>query len=72
MAPRWAGPAPPSLRGHWRSELDEWKFIVKIAALCIGFAKQVFQLRGADRRGRTVHRAKVSRGALFASARRFS
>ncbi len=30
----------------------------------IDLAKQVFQFHGADRRGRPVHRAKVSRGSL--------
>ncbi|MGF6970528.1 transposase [Paraburkholderia sp. WC7.3g] len=35
----------------------------------IDLAKQVFQLHGADRRGRAVHRAKVSRGSLLESVR---
>ena len=29
----------------------------------------IFQLHGADRRGRVLHRAKVSRGSLFESVR---
>jgi transposase len=37
---------------------------MEIDILGIDLAKQVFQLHGADRRGRAVHRAKVSRGSL--------
>jgi transposase len=42
---------------------------VEIDILGIDLAKQVFQLHGADCRGRAVHRAKVSRGSLFESER---
>src|SRR5437016_2741572 len=41
------------------------RLIMEIDILRIDLAKQVFQLHGADRRGRAVHRAKVSRGSLF-------
>ena len=37
---------------------------MEIDILGIDLAKEVFQLHGADRRGRAVHRAKVSRGSL--------
>jgi hypothetical protein len=37
---------------------------MEIDILGIDLAKQVFQLHGAYRRGRAVHRAKVSRGSL--------
>ena len=42
---------------------------MEIDILGIDLAKQVFQLHGADRRGRVLHRAKVSRGSLFESVR---
>ncbi|RKE25658.1 transposase [Paraburkholderia sp. BL23I1N1] len=42
---------------------------MEIDILGIDLAKQVFQLHGADRRGRAVHRAKVSRGSLFEAVR---
>ncbi|MFP3181568.1 MAG: IS110 family transposase [Paraburkholderia sp.] len=42
---------------------------MEIHILGIDLAKQVFQLHGADRRGRAVHRAKVSRGSLFQAVR---
>lgn len=42
---------------------------MEIDVLGIDLAKQVFQLHGADRRGRVVHRAKVSRSAFPESAR---
>jgi transposase len=42
---------------------------MEIYILRIDLAKQVFQLHGADRRGRAVHRAKVSRGSLFEAVR---
>ncbi|MGF6930878.1 transposase [Paraburkholderia sp. UCT70] len=42
---------------------------MEIDILGIDLAKQVFQLHGADRHGRVVHRAKVSRGSLFESVR---
>ena len=42
---------------------------MEIDVLGIDLAKQVFQLHGADRRGRVVHRAKVSRGSFFESVR---
>ncbi|CAE6794207.1 IS110 family RNA-guided transposase [Paraburkholderia haematera] len=42
---------------------------MEIYILGIDLAKQVFQLHGADRRGRAVHRAKVSRGSLFEAVR---
>src|SRR5476649_2480195 len=48
---------------------DVWRFIMEIDILGIDLAKQVFQLHGADRRGRVLHRAKVSRGSLFESVR---
>jgi transposase len=38
---------------------------MEIDVLGIDLAKQVFQLHGSDRRGRGVHRAKVSRGSFF-------
>lgn len=42
---------------------------MEIDILGIDLAKHVFQLPGSDRRGRTVHRAKVSRGSLFQAVR---
>ncbi|MGU7771598.1 IS110 family transposase [Burkholderia sp. MR1-5-21] len=42
---------------------------MEIDMLGIDLAKQVFQLHGADRRGRAVHRAKVSRSTLLESVR---
>lgn len=42
---------------------------MEIDVLGIDLAKQVFQLHGSDRRGRGVHRAKVSRGSFFESVR---
>jgi transposase len=42
---------------------------MEIDIVGIDLAKQVFQLHGADRRGRVLHRAKVSRGSLFESVR---
>ena len=42
---------------------------MEIYILCTDLAKQVFQFHGADRRGRVLHRAKVSRGSLFESVR---
>jgi transposase len=42
---------------------------MEIDVLCIDLAKQVFQLHGADRRGRVVHRVKVSRGSFFEAVR---
>lgn len=42
---------------------------MEIDMLGIDLAKQVFQLHGADRRGRATHRGKVSRGSLFESVR---
>jgi transposase len=42
---------------------------MEIDILGIDLAKQIFQLHGADRRGRVLHRAKVSRGSLFESVR---
>jgi len=42
---------------------------MEIDILGIDLAKQVFQLHGVDRRGRVLHRAKVSRGSLFQSVR---
>ncbi|KVQ37956.1 transposase [Burkholderia cepacia] len=42
---------------------------MEIDVLGIDLAKHVFQLHGADRRGRAVHRAKVSRSALFETVR---
>jgi transposase len=42
---------------------------MEIDVLGIDLAKQVFQLHGADRRGRVVHRAKVSRSSFFESVR---
>lgn len=42
---------------------------MEIDMLGIDLAKQVFQLHGADRRGRAVHRAKVSRSTLLGSVR---
>ncbi|KVN45638.1 hypothetical protein WJ64_02360 [Burkholderia ubonensis] len=42
---------------------------MEIDVLGIDLARHVFQLHGADRRGRAVHRAKVSRSALFETVR---
>jgi transposase len=42
---------------------------MEIDILGIDLAKQVFQLQGADLRGRAVHRAKLSRGSLAESVR---
>lgn len=42
---------------------------MEIDILGTDLAKQIFQLHGADRRGRVLHRAKVSRGSLFESVR---
>ncbi|MDF3881172.1 IS110 family transposase, partial [Cupriavidus basilensis] len=42
---------------------------MEVDILGIDLAKQVFQLHGADRRGRPVHRAKVSRGSLLEAVR---
>ena len=50
-------------------QLDVWRFIMESDILGIDLAKQVFQLHGVDRRGRVLHRAKVSRGSLFQSVR---
>ncbi|SOZ71180.1 protein of unknown function (plasmid) [Cupriavidus taiwanensis] len=44
-------------------------FIMEIDILGIDLAKRVFQLHGADHRGRAVHRAKVSRGSLLEAVR---
>jgi hypothetical protein len=43
---------------------DVRRFIMEIDILGIDLAKEVFQLHGADRRGRAIHRAKVSSGSL--------
>lgn len=42
---------------------------MEIDILGIDLAKQVFQLHGADRLGRPVHRVKVSRGSLLEAVR---
>jgi len=42
---------------------------MEIDVLGIDLAKQIFQLHGADRRGRVVHRSKVSRSSFFESVR---
>jgi transposase len=42
---------------------------MEIDILGIDLAKHVFQLHGADRRGRPVYRAKVSRGSLLETVR---
>jgi len=42
---------------------------MEIDILGIDLAEQIFRLHGADRRGRVLHRAKVSRGSLFESVR---
>jgi hypothetical protein len=42
---------------------------MEIHILGIDLARHVFQLHGADRRGRAVHRAKASRGSLFQTVR---
>jgi transposase len=42
---------------------------MEVDILGIDLAKQVFQLHGADRHGRVLHRAKVSRGSQFESVR---
>ena len=55
--------------GNLHTQPDVWRFIMEIDVLGIDLAKQVFQLHGADRRGRVVHRAKVSRSAFLESVR---
>lgn len=42
---------------------------MNVDILGIDLAKRVFQLHGADRRGRALHRAKVSRSALMEAVR---
>jgi transposase len=42
---------------------------MEIDVLGVDLAKQVFQLHGADRRGRVVHQAKVSRSSFSESVR---
>lgn len=40
---------------------------MQVDVLGIDLAKRVFQLHGADRAGRALHRSKVSRGTLLRS-----
>ncbi|MEX3922234.1 hypothetical protein AB4Y43_39670, partial [Paraburkholderia sp. BR10872] len=42
---------------------------MEIDVLGIDLAKQIFQLHGADRRRRVVHRSKVSRSSFFEAVR---
>ncbi|OYD50134.1 hypothetical protein CBY09_11285 [Acidovorax kalamii] len=42
---------------------------VEFVILGIDLAKRVFQLHGADRRGRALHRATVTRAGLLESVR---
>ncbi len=67
-SPTEMDPTPP-FGGHYRPQPDTWRFIMEIDILGIDLAKHVFQLHGADRRGRPVHRAKVSRGLLLVAVR---
>src|ERR1700677_4859621 len=41
------------------------RFVIEIDILGIDLAKHVFQLHGAERSGRAVHRSTVGRGALI-------
>jgi hypothetical protein len=61
-------PAPP-FGGYYGRQPDVWSFMMEIDILGIDLAKLIFQLHGADRRGRVLHRAKISRGSLFESVR---
>jgi hypothetical protein len=46
-------PTPP-FGGNRGCQPDVWRFIMEIDILGIDLAKQVFQLHGADRRGRVL------------------
>src|SRR6185436_16645346 len=55
-------PAPPPVR-YWAAHqpLFPWRSAMDIDILGIDLAKRVFQLHGADRSGRALHRSKVTR-----------
>jgi hypothetical protein len=61
-------PAPP-FRGHYGRQPDVWWLMMAIDVLGTDPARLIIQLHGADRRGRVLHPATVSRGSLFGSVR---
>jgi hypothetical protein len=61
-------PLPP-FRGHYGRQSDVWWFMTAIDVLGIDPARLIIQLHGADRRGRALHPARVSRGSLFGAVR---